>query len=39
MLFPLIKDLTTIELAPKITGMLIDFDVFEVSDVVEMLDS
>jgi hypothetical protein len=44
MLFPLIKELTTNELstndlAPKITGMLIDFDVFEVSDIVEMLDS
>jgi len=39
MLFPHIKELTTNELAPKITGMLIDFDVFEVSDIVEMLDS
>lgn len=40
MLFPLIKELATQEsLAPKITGMLIDFDVFEVSDIVDFLDS
>lgn len=26
-------------LAPKITGMLIDFDVFEVTDIIELLES
>jgi len=26
-------------LAPKITGMLIDFEVFEVSDIMEFLES
>lgn len=26
-------------LAPKITGMLIDFDVFEVADIIELLES
>jgi len=25
--------------APKITGMLIDFEVFEVSDIIEFLES
>jgi len=26
-------------IAPKITGMLIDFEVFDVSDILEFLDS
>lgn len=27
------------DLSPKITGMLIDFDVFEVSDILEFLEN
>jgi len=30
---------STEEIAPKITGMLIDFEVFEVSDILEFLDN
>jgi hypothetical protein len=41
MLFPKIKALLkgNDENAPKITGMLIDFEVFEVSDIIEFLES
>lgn len=41
LLFPQIKGLlkTNDENAPKITGMLIDFEVFEVSDIIEFLES
>ena len=39
MLFPRIKKYADDELAPKITGMLIDFSVFEVQDIVEFLEN
>ena len=41
MLFPKIKNIlkNNDENAPKITGMLIDFEVFEVTDIIEFLDS
>lgn len=39
MLFPRIKKYADDEMAPKITGMLIDFTVFEVQDVVEFLEN
>lgn len=40
LLFPLVqKHTSTAELAPKVTGMLIDFSVFEVSDIIEFLDN
>lgn len=41
MLFPKIKALlkNNDENAPKITGMLIDFEVFEVNDIIEFLES
>jgi len=41
MLFPKIKALlkNNDENAPKITGMLIDFEVFEVTDIIEFLES
>lgn len=41
LLFPQIKSLlkSNDENAPKITGMLIDFEVFEVSDIIEFLES
>jgi len=40
LLYPLVKDLAKDKsLAPKITGMLIDFDVFEVADIIELLES
>jgi len=42
LLFPKIKaqlKSNQVENAPKITGMLIDFDVFEVSDIIEFLES
>jgi len=40
LLYPLVKELAkNKELAPKITGMLIDFDVFDVSDIIELLES
>lgn len=41
LLFPKIKALlkTDDQNAPKITGMLIDFEVFEVSDIIEFLES
>jgi len=43
MIFPLVKRLvapmsTDETMAPKVTGMLIDFDVFEVSDILEFLE-
>jgi len=40
LLYPLVKELAKDKtLAPKITGMLIDFDVFEVADIIELLES
>lgn len=42
LLFPKIKNLiksNQIENTPKITGMLIDFEVFEVTDIIEFLES
>merc|ERR1719223_522693 len=41
LLFPKIKALlkSNDQNAPKITGMLIDFEVFEVSDIIEFLES
>ena len=38
-IFPIIKKLSTEDLAPKITGMLIDFEVFEVSEILEFVDN
>jgi len=38
-LFPSVKDFTTAELAPKVTGMLIDLDVFEVTEILEFLEN
>lgn len=40
LLYPMVKELAKDKgLAPKITGMLIDFEVFEVSDILEFLES
>ena len=39
MLFPRIKKYADEDLTPKITGMLIDFSVFEVQDIVEFLEN
>jgi polyadenylate-binding protein len=40
LLFPLVKKVAEEEsIAPKITGMLIDFEVFDVSDILEFLDN
>ena len=39
LLFPLIQKHTDEVTAPKIMGMLIDFSVFEVSDILEFLDN
>ena len=40
LLFPLVQKHVSHEtLAPKITGMLIDFTVFEVTDIIEFLDN
>lgn len=40
LLFPLVEKASgSGELAPKITGMLIDFDVFEVSEILEFLEN
>lgn len=39
LLFPLIRRMVNEQLAPKITGMLIDLTVLEVSDILEMLES
>lgn len=40
LLYPMVKEYSNEKaLAPKITGMLIDFDVFEVSDILEFLES
>ena len=39
LLFPLIQKHTDEVTAPKITGMLIDFSVFEVADILEFLDN
>lgn len=39
MLYPLVKKfITDSNLAPKVTGMLIDFDVFEVTDILEFIE-
>ena len=38
-IFPMIKKQSNDELAPKITGMLIDFEVFEVQEILEFLDN
>jgi len=38
LLFPLIKDKVEDNLAPKITGMLIDLDVLEISQIFEFLE-
>jgi len=38
LLFPLIKDKVGDNLAPKITGMLIDLDVLEISEIFEFLE-
>ena len=39
MLFPQVRALVEPSVAPKITGMLIDFEVFEVTDILEMLEN
>lgn len=40
LLFPLVEKISTHEgLSPKITGMLIDFEVFEVSEILEFLEN
>ena len=39
LLFPLIKKYVNETLGPKITGMLIDFTVFEVSDILEFIEN
>jgi len=40
LLYPMVKELAKDKaLAPRITGMLIDFDVFEVADIIELLES
>ena len=39
MLYPLVKKvITDSNLAPKVTGMLIDFDVFEVTDILKFIE-
>ena len=39
MLFPKVKEEVKDEaIAPKITGMLIDFEVFEIQDILELLE-
>jgi len=38
-LYPSVKNFTTAELAPKVTGMLIDLDVFEVQEILEFLEN
>ena len=38
-LFPLVKTKTYEGLAPKVTGMLIDLDVFEVQEILEFLEN
>lgn len=39
MVFPMVREMSTMseENVPKITGMLIDFDVFEVDEILEMI--
>lgn len=40
MIFPKVAAITEDKQnAPKITGMLIDFEVFEVADIMELLDN
>ena len=40
MIFPSVAKVTVDkDNAPKITGMLIDFEVFEVTDILELLDN
>jgi len=38
LLFPLIKGQVGESIAPKITGMLIDLEVLEISEILEFLD-
>lgn len=38
-MYPMIKRHTSEENVPKITGMLIDFEVFEVSDILDFLEN
>jgi len=39
-LFPLVEKISSdSSLSPKITGMLIDFEVFEVSEILEFLEN
>lgn len=39
LLFPQIKQYTTETMAPKVTGMLIDLSVLEVSEILELLEN
>jgi hypothetical protein len=40
LLYPsVVKYAKSNDLAPKITGMLIDFEVFEISEIIEFLES
>jgi hypothetical protein len=39
MLFPLVKQISGDQLAPKITGMLIDLSVLEVTEILEFLEN
>jgi len=39
LIFPEVKKFTSVESAPKITGMLIDFSVFEVQEILEFLEN
>lgn len=39
LLFPLIKEKAGEQIAPKITGMLIDLSVLEVSEILEFLEN
>jgi len=39
MLFPLVKQISGDSLAPKITGMLIDLSVLEVTEILEFLEN
>lgn len=38
-LYPLVLERAGNDLAPKITGMLIDFENFSVADILELIDS
>mgnify|MGYP003879850419 FL=1 len=37
-LFPKVMGMAGSELAPKITGMLVDFDVLTIQDIIELLE-